>query len=122
MKVDQRRSIGRLGEILAADYLEKNGYKILAHNWRSPYGEIDLVSRRGEAIVFVEVKTRTSQSLGPPEISITHRKMQHLRETAACYIMEQSDETAAWQIDLITIQIRDGDDGPIIDHFENIVQ
>ncbi len=122
MKPDLRRSIGRLGEISAADYLEKNGYSIYARNWRSPYGEVDLIAIQDGAFVFVEVKTRSSTSLGPPEISITPRKAQHMREAAECYFQLHPEVTADWRIDLITVQLTGGNNSPVIDHFENAIQ
>jgi putative endonuclease len=115
------KSIGRQGESIAADFLEAKGYTILARNWRSPYGEIDLIASQDNAVAFVEVKTRTTKSLGPPEISITHTKGGHMHDTAEYYIQQHPEMSNDWRIDVITIQIRYGNNPPLIDHFENVI-
>lgn len=121
MKTKGRQSLGRLGETLAGDLLKNKGYIILERNWRTPYGEIDLISSMGETIVFVEVKTRASSSLGPPEISITNRKAEHMRNAALYFIQQHPEMKADWRIDLITIQMKAGDEAVLIDHFENVL-
>jgi putative endonuclease len=115
------QSIGHRGESFAEAYLEAKGCSILAKNWRSPYGEIDLIAAYDDVIVFIEVKTRASKSLGPPEISITPRKREHMRNTAEYYIQQHPELTNDWRIDVITVQIQAGNLPPIIDHFENAI-
>ncbi len=115
------KPLGRRGETIAADYLEANGYSCLSRNWRSPYGEIDLIASHDGVIAFVEVKTRMSRTLGPPEISITARKRDHMRDTAEYYIQQHPELTNDWRIDVITVQIQPGDLPPLIDHFENVI-
>src|SRR4030065_2955242 len=88
MKSARRQSLGHLGESMAAAFLEREGYAILERNWHTPYGEIDLIALFNDVIAFVEVKTRASTSLGPPEISITARKQEHMR-CAAEYSIKQ---------------------------------
>ncbi len=119
MKVVHRKSLGKRGESIAAEYLESKGYTIVERNWRSPYGEIDLIAGYGEVMAFVEVKTRATKSMGPPEISITPRKAGHMLETAEHYIQQHPEENWDWRIDVITVQIRADNPEPIIDHFEN---
>ena len=80
----------------------------MSRNWRSPYGEIDLIASHDEVVVFVEVKTRKSKSFGPPEISITPRKAEHMRNCAEYYIQQHPELTNDWRIDVITIQIQHG--------------
>jgi putative endonuclease len=121
MKSARRQSLGHLGESLAATFLEKIGYTILERNWRTPYGEIDLITQRDEVIAFVEVKTRTSRSLGPPEISITPRKQEHMRCAAEYYIQQHPELIKDWRIDAITIQLHTDNSPPLIDHFENVI-
>ena len=121
MKSGTRQSLGRLGETLAGVYLKNKGYDILERNWRTPYGEIDLVGKSLETIVFVEVKTRASKSLGPPEISITPRKAEHMRNAAEYYIQQHPEMDAEWRIDLITIQMQPNSTPALIDHFENVL-
>ncbi len=121
MSPAQRQSLGKRGEAIAAGYLKNKGYTILERNWRSPYGEIDLVARLESAMAFIEVKTRASRSLGPPEISITPRKAEHMRQSAEAYIQQHPEANWDWRIDVITIQIRTGNLAPLIDHFENAI-
>jgi putative endonuclease len=71
MNQPHRQKIGKWGEAAAARYLEARGYRILQHNVRTPYGEIDLIASQESRVVFVEVKTRTSLSYGLPEAAVT---------------------------------------------------
>jgi putative endonuclease len=121
MKSTRRYSLGRMGETLAGVFLKNKGYVILERNLHTPYGEIDIVASKNEAIVFVEVKTRSSRTLGPPEISITQRKAEHMRSAADYYIQQHPELDAEWRIDLITIQIQPKSQPAIIDHFENVL-
>ena len=116
MKHNQR--IGKWGEQAAAEFLLERGYVIVAQNFRTPYGEIDLVARQGEITIFIEVKTRTSNSMGLPEESITPRKRQHMI-SAAEYYASQSDINH-WQIDVLSIEGRPGSE-PVITYFENAI-
>ncbi len=121
MKSTHRQSLGHFGESLAASFLEHQGYSILARNVRTPYGEIDLLTKSGDVIVFVEVKTRASTSLGPPEISITPRKREHMISAAEYYIQQHLELNNDWRIDVIAVQIKPGLESPLIDHFENAI-
>jgi putative endonuclease len=121
MKSARRQLIGNLGESLAATFLEKKGYTILERNWRTPYGEIDLIAQESDVIVFVEVKTRASRTLGPPEISITPRKEEHMRSAAKYYIQQHPELLTDWRIDAVTIQLHKNNSPLLIDHFENVI-
>ncbi len=119
MTSTHRQSLGRLGESLSSTYLQNQGYTIIEKNYRTPYGEIDLIAKTGDVIVFIEVKTRASISLGPPEISITPRKQEHMKSAAEYFIQQHPDLNNDWRIDVITVQIRRDLQSPLIDHFEN---
>jgi putative endonuclease len=121
LKSAHRHTLGHIGEEIAADFLEKKGYSILARNYRTPYGEIDLIAKQGDAIVFTEVKTRASNSLGPPEISITRRKLEHMRNAAEAYIQESTEHFGDWRIDVISVQMQANAAAPLIIHFENAI-
>lgn len=121
MKSNHRQSLGRMGESIAAAHLEKHGYSIIKTNYRTPYGEIDLITKHDDVIIFVEVKTRASRSLGPPEISITPRKEEHLRSAAEYFIQMHPELINDWRIDAISIQILADNSPPLIDHFENVI-
>ena len=115
-----RQSLGRWGETIAARYLSKQGYTIIEHNARTSYGELDLIARQGDVLVFIEVKTRASRSLGPPEISVTKTKQAHLLSGAKAYLQERPHLQYDWRIDVIAILRLPGEQ-PQIEHFENII-
>ena len=127
----RKQSLGKWGEEVAARYLADRGYQILERNRRTPYGEIDLVawqpagqrdSLESEGtIVFIEVKTRASASLGYPEISVTPRKQAHLLDAAQYYLSEHQELRADWRIDVIAIQVLPEPQAPVITHFENAI-
>jgi putative endonuclease len=115
---NRRQMVGRWGETLAAGYLEQRGYEILERNARTPYGEIDLVAREGEILVFVEVKTRTNRTFGLPEDSVNLRKQSHMLAAAEYYAADKGAEN--WQVDVISIERRPGEKPDIV-HFENVL-
>ncbi|NTU61931.1 MAG: YraN family protein [Chloroflexi bacterium] len=81
-----RHTLGRRGEQYAAQYLNARGYDIRERNWRCPVGEIDLVTEKGGALIFVEVRTRRGDRLGTPEESITPAKRAKLIAAAQTYL------------------------------------
>jgi putative endonuclease len=113
------QALGRWGENQAAVYLEGRGYTILERNFRTPYGEIDLVARKQNTIVFVEVKTRSSDTYGLPEESITPGKAAHLLDAARFYIDDHSTSDSVWRIDVIAIRRFTNNISPQITHFRN---
>lgn len=115
-----RRILGRQGEAVAARYLQERGYRILARNIHTPHGEIDLVARRDDVLVFVEVKLRTSSRYGYPEEAVTPRKQAHLLAAAEVYLAEHPEAGETWQFDVIAIQ-HDREQAMQIVHFENIL-
>lgn len=116
MKARQR--VGRWGEQAAAEYLERRGYVVLARNFRAGRGEVDIVAREGNALVFVEVKTRRSNHHGYPEYAVSPRKRMHLLSAAERYLHEHP-EFSTWRVDVIAVE---GETGmPKITHFENVM-
>jgi putative endonuclease len=112
--------IGRWGEEIAAKYLVGKGYMLLARNVRTPYGEIDLLCQHATQIVFVEVKTRTSSTLGYPEDSVTPRKQAHMLSSAE-YYLQAHELNEDWQFDVIAVEGVPGGKPPRITHFENVL-
>lgn len=117
MAENHNKVIGKWGEQAAADYLTAKGYEIMARNVRTPYGEIDLVAQKEGFTIFVEVKARTSSSLGPPEIAVTPRKREHMVSCAEHYA--QQNEIDHWQIDVIAVEAVNGK--AKVTHFENAI-
>ena len=95
---------GRAGEEAAAELLRSRGCDVLARNWRRGRYELDIVARKDEVLHFVEVKTRRTGSLTPPEAAATRRKFRALARAAACYL-----RAARWegevQFDLAAVEI-----------------
>lgn len=103
------RRTGRRGESLACQHLKSLGYTILDTNWRSSEGEIDVVARDDETIVFVEVKARTSRRFGLPEESITRRKRRRLQQAGLAYLGTHELLDRPWRIDVVALELdRDG--------------
>ena len=117
----KRRDVGILGEKLAGDFLEKRGYHVLQTNYRCPEGEIDIVARHKESLVFVEVRTKKSLEFGSPEESITPVKMRRLRAAAARYQQAHDNLPASWRIDVVVIELDRKDRISRIELIENAV-
>lgn len=80
------KNLGDFGEKAAAEYLENTGYVILKCNYRTPFGEIDIIAKDGDVLVFVEVKTRSSVKYGLPSEAIDKNKREHLIKSAEEYL------------------------------------
>jgi len=100
-----KKDTGNAGERLAASYLRKKGYRVTGRNYRTIFGEIDIVTRLGDLMVFVEVKTRVTSSLGPPYLSITRVKERHMIKSALFYLKAHRLMDARWRIDIISIKL-----------------
>ena len=105
----KRRDVGILGEKLAKDFLKKKGYRIIETNYRSPEGEIDIIAEHSDFLVFVEVRTKTSLKFGSPEESITPVKMERLKAAAAYYQQTHSNLAPDWRIDVVAIELNNGE-------------
>jgi len=100
---DDRRALGTYGEQLAARYLADRGVQVVERNWRCAHGEVDLVARDGDCLVFCEVKTRRSVRFGDPVEAVDWRKMAKLRRLAAAWLREHDVRCARVRIDVIAI-------------------
>jgi putative endonuclease len=115
-----RQIVGRWGENVAAEYLEKKGYKIVERNVHAARGEIDIVARKDNLLIFVEVRTRTSHSFSYPEESVTLRKQTYILSAAEEYLLLHPESGDSWQFDLVAVEGSPGGN-PQIEHFENIL-
>lgn len=102
---EARRRLGARGERAARAYLEQEGYAVLETNHRTPSGEIDIVAREGDCLVFVEVRTRRGDAYGTPEESITPAKRAKLIELAESYIQAHEGSPELWRIDVVAVEI-----------------
>ena len=99
----RKDELGRRGEDLAAHFLEDAGYRLIERNWRCRQGEIDIVAERGDTIVFVEVKTRSSLAFGHPFEAITASKLARLRGLAGAWCAERSPSATRIRLDAIAV-------------------
>jgi len=100
----QHLALGAEGETRAALHLRRRGYRIVARNVRAGGVEIDLIARRGSLIVFVEVKTRRSRSLGPPEQAVDARKRARLVRGAAAWLRDHPGAARRARFDVIVCE------------------
>lgn len=98
-----RQLLGDKGEKQAARYLKKKGYKIVASNYRCHYGEIDLIARDADILVFIEVKTRTSCDFGGPAVAVGYRKQQQISKVAHHYLVTHHNDDIDARFDVISI-------------------
>lgn len=103
-----RHDKGKKGEILAAEYLEQHGLKMVAQNFRCPLGEIDLIGRDGKTIVFIEVKSRSTTSYGLPQDAVTRSKQRRLTHLARWYLKRHGLEREPARFDVVAIIWGDG--------------
>lgn len=111
---------GNYGEDLACKFLQKHGYKVLERNYRIRGGEIDIVARDGEYLVFVEVKTRFSHDFGPPLESITAWKIKSLLKTALFYVVKTNWGNRPYRMDVVSIDFAVSKENPSIELIKNI--
>lgn len=102
------RDLGVFGEDLAVKFLQKNGYKILQRNFRSRFGEIDIVAQDKDTLVFVEAKTRWSQSFGPPEEAITPWKIKRMIKAGQYFKLLYPKTPDSLRLDAVVIEIDQG--------------
>ncbi|PIQ77570.1 YraN family protein [Candidatus Peregrinibacteria bacterium CG11_big_fil_rev_8_21_14_0_20_46_8] len=118
----QAKKIGYLGEELAASYLNQHGYSIVATNYTIQGGEIDIIARCNDFLIFVEVKTRTSSTFGNGGESITRNKRLRLQRAITHYIAQHcAHREPEYRIDVIEITLHAQKHYLLnIDHIENI--
>jgi len=115
-----KQVVGRWGENIAVEFLEKKGYTVVDRNVRAAHGEIDIVAIIDDLLVFVEVRTRSSHAFAYPEESVTLRKQAYILAAAEEYLRLHPDTSDSWQFDLIAVEGRPGGNAQI-EHFENIL-
>jgi len=97
--------LGRRGEELAAQELQRRGYEIVERNWRCEVGEADIVARRGSVWAFVEVRTRRGEAFGTPEESITPKKQARMQAVAERYLTEHGLWEADGQLLVVAVEM-----------------
>lgn len=112
------KKLGEEGELLAIELLKNKGFEIVKKNYRFGKGEIDIIAKEKDFIVFIEVKTRENLNYGEPEEAITKSKQKQLRKIAQCYLAEKKIVDYNCRFDVIGILLEKGK-MPRINHIEN---
>ena len=112
------QTLGVLGEELAYHYLLKKGYKVLLRNYVSPLGEIDLIAKEKGALVFVEIKTRSSDAMGSPAEGVTYFKRRQIVKSAQYYVKRYGIHRVPCRFDVVSVLLpKEGE--AILDIIEN---
>jgi putative endonuclease len=112
-----RQKFGKTGENVAADFLKKQGYKILERNHRNPMGEIDIIARDKRTLVFVEVKSRRSHGFGHPKYAVTYQKQRKISQTALYYLKTTRQHHVKARFDVVAVSA--ADENPRIEIIKN---
>ena len=117
----RRRSLtlGQKGERVARRFLQRKGLKIVAHSMRNIYGEIDLIAVDKRTLVFVEVKTRSSNFAGEPAEAVDDKKQRHMTTAALTYLRKHRLLEHAARFDVVTLVWSDEQHFPQVEHIEN---
>jgi len=99
-----KQRLGAYGEILAANFLIGKGCRIIDRNFRTTYGEIDLIATNGDELLFIEVKTRTASGYGYPELAVDNRKISRLAKAAEIYL-NKNGRKYCWRLDIVSVEI-----------------
>jgi putative endonuclease len=100
-----RKALGALGEKRAAEFLKKKGHRVLETNFRCREGEIDIITRDKDYLVFVEVRTRSSAEFGTPEESVTRAKKEKLVAVALAYLQTHRNLPESWRFDVVAVEV-----------------
>ena len=117
--MNAKDELGKYGEQLAAEYLQRAGLRILARNWRCAEGEIDLVAADRRVLVAVEVKTRSSTAFGTPLEAVTPKKRSRLRRLAVQWVVANGVLFDEVRVDVVEV-LKDEQGGCSLDHIKGI--
>jgi putative endonuclease len=99
----EKKELGRKGEEVALRFLKRNGYKIIERNYVCKLGEMDIIAKQKDTLVFIEVKTRTSTAFGPPQSAVNSPKQMQLSKVALCFLKEKCLEDIKARFDVVAI-------------------
>lgn len=118
-----KQLLGQKGEEAAQAYLVQKGYRILERNFRLPQGELDIIAKKAGRIIFVEVKTIKQQNGFQAQDHINKAKRRKLLKLAELYLLSQGlDLGAAYQIDIIAVEMDIKGSLKVVDHFANALE
>jgi len=110
---------GNKGEELAAGYLSKKGYKIIERNFRTRFGEIDIVCWDGETLVFVEVKTKIGHDFGEPEEMVNKGKLAQVKRMGEVYLLDKCLDVAC-RVDVVAVVLESDGSVERIEHYQAV--
>jgi len=116
----QKQEVGKFGETLAKNYLVKHGYKIIDSNVKLSYKEIDIIAKKQDQTIFVEVKTRTSLTFGEADNAMTCQKTKNFKKAVELYINSKNIFADNVRADLISIDIDKNKKTANIKHYQDI--
>jgi putative endonuclease len=105
MKSSGRMRTGKKGEDIACAYLKSRGYRVVERNYKCPLGELDIVARDGDAIVFVEVKSRKSEEFGDPQLAVGLEKQKKVSRISLTYLKEKHLYPCNARFDVVAIKM-----------------
>jgi len=117
--MSQHNEVGKIGEQLAKEFLEKKGYKIIEQNYKTKYAEIDLIGENKKTLVFVEVRTKIGENFGAPEDTINKQKLWKILQNAKTYSAFKKWKGPE-RIDAICIVLKPNLAIERLNHYENI--
>ena len=113
------KTLGKLGEDKATDYLKQKGYSILHKNYSTKFGEIDIIAKKNNCLYFVEVKTRTNTNYGLPHDAVNFIKIKHMKKTANYFLLKNQYKNFKLKLSVISILLNEKDVVKL-DFFESI--
>ena len=116
----KRQKIGEFAEKIAADFLRAKDYKIVERNYRKPWGEIDIIAKIGDTLVFVEVKANSQEFRSKdfsPETRVDQEKIRKIIKTAQTYT---GDRDISWRVDIVSVTFIKSENKAKIIHFKNV--
>lgn len=119
----KKKELGAWGEKRALEYLDKLHYQIIEKNYRTRMGEIDIIARKDNMLVFIEVKTRRNNRFGPPTAAVNYQKQQKIRKLASYYLMQSELLKTQVRFDVITVTVDQTEKSDLfsysINHYKN---
>ena len=100
---DEKKELGKKGEQLALEFLKKKGYRIIEKNYVCKLGEMDIIAKEKDTLAFIEVKTRTSTTFGPPQSAVNSKKQMQLSKVALYFLKEKGVEDVKARFDVVAI-------------------
>lgn len=111
---------GQRGEALAAKFLQKQGFRVIERNFKTRFGELDIIAQKGDTIHFIEVKTRHGAYHGEPYEAVNYIKIQHIKRAIHYYLLQKALTDRKLSLDVVSIILTHNGTIDTINHFQNI--